>query len=150
MEQFMCNPGLAHLGCQIFKCLGTEDLKQCRLVCRSWLYFIDSDQKFAWNKILQEILSRDNALKWFSKPTTNQAWRDLADTIRGSSGSLEDKKLLSITFGRFKPQNYPTPLHQLATASKTYEGSTKCAIFILENIDYDIGAALDDIGIKIL
>ena len=50
IDQFIFNPGLQHLGEQIFKNLDSESLLNCIHVSRSWRKFL-CDKKFLFTKV---------------------------------------------------------------------------------------------------
>ena len=55
-HEMIVNQGFSHIGQQIFELLDFEDLKLCRLICKSWTTFIDKNPK--WNKILLKMAKK--------------------------------------------------------------------------------------------
>ena len=55
-HEMIVNQGFSHIGQQIFELLDFEDLKLCRLICKSWTKFIDKNPK--WNKILLKMAKK--------------------------------------------------------------------------------------------
>ena len=55
-HEMIVNQGFSHIGQQIFELLEFEDLKLCRLICKSWTAFIDKNPK--WNKILLKLAKK--------------------------------------------------------------------------------------------
>ena len=48
INQCIDSEGLRHIAFEIFACIANEDIPKCRLVCKTWLFFIDEVLKIWW------------------------------------------------------------------------------------------------------
>ena len=53
----LLTPGFAHISSYIFNLLDTPSLCKCKLTCKSWKNFIET-QKFYWQRVNQTIISK--------------------------------------------------------------------------------------------
>ena len=122
MDQLIQNTGFHYIVQNIFACLDYESLCTCRLVCRSWCYFLDHE-KFNWIRILQG--QSDKIKPWLDH---NKDWSQVIQDI-ANHGRVQDVKKMVVILRPMKTSclNFGiTPLHQAV-----YVGDFETVKFLL-------------------